>query len=187
MIIGVCGTFASGKDSAAEYIAERLGHLHISTGDLVRQYVRENDLGGIDRDNLWKVANGLRAKHGSGFLITSSLKKYADNVVFSGIRSPGELEAVHQAGGMMIAVDAPIDRRYQWAKSRGRIGDEITAEYFRQQEAAEENRDDPNKQQLTTVISLSDFDIANDGTLEELHAKIDDVLMRLKPRVKSQE
>jgi dephospho-CoA kinase len=179
MIIGVCGTFASGKDMVAEYIADKLGYIHVSTGDLVREYIRENDLGEIDRDNLRKVANELRAEHGSGYLIETSLEKYNDDVVFSGVRSTGEVETIRNARGTMIAVDAPVNQRYEWAKARKRIGDEITPEYFRQQETAEENHGDPNKQQLTAVITMSDYDIANDGTLEDLNGKIDEVLARL--------
>ncbi len=179
MIIGVVGTFASGKDTVAEYIAAKLEYLHISTGDLIRRYIRENNLGDIDRDNMLVIGNKLRSEKGSGFLVESSIKKYKDNLVLSGIRSPGEAEAVQKSGGIIVAVDAPVEQRYEWAKARGRIGDDITPEYFRRQETAEENDDDPNKQQLTTVISMAEFDVANDGTLDDLHAQIDDVLKRL--------
>ncbi len=180
MILGVCGTFASGKDMVALYLTEKLGYIHISTGDLIREYIREHNLGDIDRDNLRKVGNELRAEHGAGYLVESSLKKYGDKVVFSGVRSTGEVAVIKSKGGAMVAVDAPVDQRYKWAKGRGRIGDEITQEYFRHQETAEENHDDPTKQQLTAVITISDIRVANDGTLEDLYVKLDAIVERLK-------
>jgi dephospho-CoA kinase len=177
MIIGVCGTFASGKDTVAEYIQSK-GYEHVSTGDLIRQYIRDNNLGETDRDNLRKVANELREEKGAGYLVKEALKKHPDHVVVSGIRATGEVDALFDAGGHLIAVDAPIDKRYQWAKARGRIGDEITYDYFKEQEMAETVNTGHHEQRIMDVIAMAQFDISNEGTLEELHTKIDEILAR---------
>lgn len=179
MIIGVCGTFAAGKDVVAEYLASK-GFNHVSSGDVLRRYILDNKLGEIDRDSLRIIANRTRAEKGADFFVRQAILSVARPLVISGIRTTGEVEAVKAAGGIMIGVDAPVTRRYNWAKSRGRIGDHITQEKFREQEIAEES-DKPTDCQITAVMSMADFDIANDGTLEELYMKVDDVLKRLKP------
>lgn len=179
MIIGVVGTFAAGKDAVADYIASK-GFTHVSSGDVVRQYIRDNNLGGLDRDNLRKVANSTRAEKGGDFFIRHALDSAPRPLVISGLRSSIEIEAVKREGGVIIGVDAPVSRRYGWAKSRGRIDDSITEEKFKQQELAEES-DKPTDCQITVVMGMADYDIANDGTLEQLQAKIDDVLKRITP------
>jgi dephospho-CoA kinase len=179
MIIGVCGTFASGKDTVAEYI-ESKGFTHVSSGDAIRQYVRDNNLGGLDRDNLRLVANETRAEKGGDFFIRHAIASSPRPLVLSGLRSPLEIEAVKKEGGIIIGVDAPVTQRYQWAKDRGRIDDGITEAKFKGQEQAEETNQKTG-QQITVVMGMADYDIANDGTLEELYTKVDEVLARLTP------
>ena len=41
VIIGLAGTFASGKDSLARALEEKFGICHISTGDIVRKVAME--------------------------------------------------------------------------------------------------------------------------------------------------
>jgi dephospho-CoA kinase len=178
MIIGVCGTFAAGKDMVADYLASARGFNHVSSGDVLRKYIVDHHLGEIDRDSMREIANKTRAEKGADFFVHEALASASRPLVVSGIRTTGELEALKNAGGIMIGVDAPISRRYNWAKERGRIGDQITQQKFREQEVAEES-DRPTDCQITAVMSLVDFNIANDGTLDELYAKVDDVLKRL--------
>ena len=180
MIIGVCGTFAAGKDTVAEYI-ESKGFTHVSSGDVVRQYIRDNNLGGLDRDNLRHVANSTRAEKGGDFFVRHAIETGPRPLVISGLRSSEEVAAVKKEGGVIIGVDAPVTRRYNWAKSRGRIDDSITEEKFKEQELAEES-DKPTDCQITVVMGMADYDIANDGTLEELYANVDEVLKRLTPQ-----
>ena len=67
MIIGLSGTFASGKDTLAHHLVQKFNFLHISTGDMVRA-VAESEYGNIERPTLVKTANELREKRGPGVL-----------------------------------------------------------------------------------------------------------------------
>lgn len=177
MIIGVCGNFASGKDAVANYL-ESHGFTHISTGDLVREYVTANNLGGLDRDNLLKVANQIRSQKGSGYLVCEALKRGHRNLVISGVRSTGEAQAVHDAKGVIVGVDAPIQIRYDRLKARGRIDDAVSIEDFARQEAAEQSHKQ-SESNITAVLAMTDFQIANDSTEVDLHRRIDDILKQL--------
>jgi dephospho-CoA kinase len=179
MIIGVCGTLASGKDTVADYVAST-GYTHVSTGDLIRSYIKDNDLGEIDRDNLRKVGNKLRAEKGAGYLVELAVKQHPDKLVVSGLRTIGEVDALFKAGGHLIGVDAPIERRYEWAKYRERIGDEVSFEYFREQELIENSHTSNHEQRINDVMSMANIVISNDGTMVELEAKVDDALARFK-------
>ena len=42
--------------------------------------------------------------------------------------------------------------------------------------------DDPNKNNLAAAIAAADYRIENNGTREELHARIDEVLADIRPK-----
>ena len=178
LVIGVVGTLAAGKDAVSQYLVSRGFHF-FSGGDYTRQYIREYGLGGLDRDNLQRVANELRRKHGADYMSRVGLETAGRPLVISGARTPAEVEIIKRHGGYVIAVDAPVERRYAWAKARGRIDDAVTTEEFKRLEAAEATGREAHTIQLESVIAMADFSISNDGTQEELQAKVDEVLRRI--------
>ncbi len=181
MIIGLVGTFAAGKDVAASYLAEK-GFNHISTGDTLRSIIQTENLGGgsLDRDNLRVQSNKLRKERGGDFLIKFALEQGGNKLAISGIRAVSEAQAVIDRGGVIIAVDAPVTLRFKRLRDRGRLDDDITEEKFVEQEKAEIGNDDPDAINLTAVIAMANYDIANDSTLEVFHQRLDEVLKRLK-------
>lgn len=178
-IIGLAGTFASGKDTGADYIESKYGYLHISTGDIVRAEATRRE-STTHRDNLFDVANELRTTKGADVLVKEALVKYKDSerpgIVISGIRNPKEVATLKSAGGAFIFVDAPIGLRFERAKGRGRLEDNTTLEGFRAQEERELSNHDPAAQNISEVRTLADRVINNDDTLEELHNKIDEAI-----------
>ena len=178
MILGFVGTYAAGKDAAADYLVEKHGFLHVSTGNLVREIIKENNLGGLDRSNLQKVANELRQKHGRGHLVHLALEEQGPLIV-SGLRNPGEAAVVKEAGGILVAFDAPHELRWERAKRRGRIDDALSLEEFQQQQAVEEGGGE-HVQNISAVVAMADYQINNDGQLDHLHQKLDTLLEQIK-------
>lgn len=117
-IIGMAGMFASGKDTLAEYLVETRGYKHLSTGDMVREIAQEKH-GSIERPVLFITAKELRETEGPGALVIEALKK-GQPIVITGIRSLGEMNEIHKAGGIMVFVDAPLEIRYERMRSRSR-------------------------------------------------------------------
>ena len=178
MILGFVGTYAAGKDAAADYLVEKYGFMHVSTGNLVREIIQQSGLGGLDRQNLQKVANDLRQKHGHGHLVHLALEKEGLLIV-SGLRNPGEAAVVKEAGGILVAFDAPHELRWERAKKRGRIDDALSLEEFKQQQAVEEGGD-KHVQNISAVVAMADYHVNNDGQLNHLHQKLDALLQQIK-------
>ena len=177
MIIGLVGTFAAGKDTAAEYLVKKYGFKHVSTGNIVRKLVRTNDWGDLGRENLQRVGNKLRREHGEGYLVEVALQE-APPLVVSGMRNPMEVQTLKEHGEVVISIDAPINQRWERAKARQRIDDALTVEEFVQQQKVEESPD-PKAQNITSVIAMSDYSISNEGTLSQLEQQLDEILTRL--------
>jgi dephospho-CoA kinase len=135
-IIGIAGTFASGKDTVAHQLVADHGYTHVSTGDMVRKVAMEK-YGSIERPVLFKTATELRYEFGAGALVLEALKEPRPTVI-SGIRTLGEAKALLEAGGTLLYIDAPVEIRYDRVKSRNRDKEtELTLEQFKANEEKE--------------------------------------------------
>lgn len=174
MIIGLSGTFASGKDTLANHLVAAKNILHVSTSDMIRA-VAEAKYGNIERPTLFKTANETREERGPGVFAELALEKYDEEkdkyrgVIISGVRSLGEVEAIKQAGGRLVFVDSPMEVRYERIKARHRSNEEsLSFEEFKASEEAEELavHDNPYVQDLTGVKERADILLFNQGDVE---------------------
>lgn len=184
MIIGLTGSYASGKDTVAE-ILQAMNFYHVSFSDLLREELKKQKKK-ITRENLIKIGNQLRTKHGPDILARIAIKKIRDgeNHVFTSIRNPKEVKTLQQRKDfLLVNLIAPEKVRFQrfLARPRGE-SDPKTLKEFREKEALE-NTSDPNAQQLTKVARLAKIILNNNSTLEKLkektHRLVQDHLYRL--------
>ena len=182
LIIGITGTHASGKDTVSDYICKKYNIKSYSTSDEIRQ---ENALRGLDnsRLNMFTVGNELREKFGTGELAKRVLRRAKETMaVSSGIRNIGEIEYFKDHSYFyLIAVDAPIEMRYERAMNRDRVGDGRTLEDFRAGEEKEMNAGIAG-QQLLPCMRVADYFILNDATKEHLRERTDEVLSAITNR-----
>ncbi|MCX7044196.1 MAG: AAA family ATPase [Candidatus Sumerlaeota bacterium] len=184
-VIGVTGYFASGKDTAAEYIVSRKGFEHLSLSDMIRQRLREEGME-INIPNLTAMGNKIREERGPGALAEMALSamKPECNYVVTSIRHPAEVAALRRGGRFaLVFVDAPIEIRYQRSVARGRAGDCASFEEFKAAEQAQMTSKDSNAQRLAECRDLADRIIVNDSTVESLYARLDEIISEsLKPQ-----
>jgi dephospho-CoA kinase len=163
-ILGLSGTFASGKDTVAAWLNQHYGYYHLSTGDMVRE-VASARFGDINRPTLHKTANLLRAERGGGVLVELAFEHYASisdqypgGLIINGVRSLGEAKAIKENGGYLLFIDAPVNLRYERLKARAR-GDEISLSF---EEFAERERRE------TTPLKSTDETIQNVGAVQQM-------------------
>ena len=177
MIIAIAGPNASGKGEVANILKEK-GYVYYSLSDEVREVAKERGLE-LTRENLIKTANEFRVKEGDGVWARRVLNKIKeDDVVVDSIRHPDEVRELKKKQAVLIAVDADVEIRFKRGLARGRIGAETTLEDFVKIEK-QESTDEKNKQQITNTIKMADYTINNNGTLEELKARVEEVLAKL--------
>ena len=181
MIIGLTGKNASGKGEVADYLKTK-GFVYYSLSDELREEAKKRNLE-LSRDNLTNLGNELREKFGPNYLaqqINNKIKQQtSQNFVVDSIRSPYEAqELMKNKEFILVGIDAPIELRFQRLQERNRVGDAKTLEEFKQQEE-KENIENENNQQLDATFKLANKVINNDGNLEELHKKVDDLIEKL--------
>ena len=178
-IFGLCGHPASGKDTVADFFVAH-GYTHISTGDLLRAEMRKAGIP-VDRAHMSEFAAKNKKERGYGYLaelavaaITSGNGAAFDKAVVSGLCAGLEIDMLRKGFGSdfkLLAIDAPLETRYERARKRNRPGDDISFETFKAQEERE-RASVSGAQEVDEVISMADVNIDNSGSIESLHAQL---------------
>jgi len=173
-LIGLTGTNGSGKGEAAAYLQKK-GYAYFSLSDVIRDALRKE--GKEDtRDNLIEKGNELRNKYGPDILARMAMEKVEGKAVIDSIRNPSEVEYLRREKEfILLAIDAPVELRYERVKQRGRQESVTTLEEFIKKEK-EEMTDSEKGQQLHSCMKMADFMIMNDGALEDLHLKLEEIV-----------
>jgi dephospho-CoA kinase len=176
VIIGLTGKFAAGKGAAADFFKAR-GFAYLSLSDILREELATRGLQ-TSRENLIATGQALRREAGPAVLAQRAVARLADHAedtVIDSIRAPAEVSALrHLPGFFLLGIDAPAELRYARLQARGRAGDSGTLAEFIRHEAAEDTAD-PHGQRLSATLALADAVIQNDGTPEQMAARLEEL------------
>ena len=177
MFIGITGTNGSGKGAVVEYLLAAKKFSHYSGRAIILEEIQRR---GLDpkRSTLREIANDLRKKHGPACIIERlyAMAQGEENVVLESVRTIGEAEFLKSKGAKIIAVDAKKEIRYERVISMTHDPFPITFQDFEYLENREMSSSEPWDMNVFGVMQMADARIQNDGTLEELHEKVDKVL-----------
>jgi dephospho-CoA kinase len=182
-LIGVAGTAGSGKDTVADLLSETFQLQNLSTGDLVRVitrwvYRQPHDFNPA-RDELFRVANYVRNDISPETMVKLCILQaqvlQLPGAILSGLRSMGEAEAVRQAGGIIVGIDADPQIRYERMTARRRDTEaQWTLDEFLKQDEHENHgiSDNGPGRGIRAIIDSADALVTNSGTLEELKLEL---------------
>jgi len=185
MILGLTGKNASGKGEVAAHLKKK-GFIYYSLSDELRAEAAKRSLE-HSRENLINLGNELREQNGPECLARKINEKIRNdkkngnnkNFVVDSIRSPFEAKELLKNGDfLLIGIDAPVGLRFQRVVERNRVGDAKTIEEFKKQEDRENTKNETS-QQLNETFKLAGKAVINNGSLESLHKKIDELLEEL--------
>ena len=179
MLIGITGTNGSGKGAVVEYLVAIKGYSQYSARTVILDAIRQKHLPD-DKENMRVVANELRKEHGAAYVIEQlyAMAKDDTSAVIESVRTKGEAEFLKKQGAKIISVDADKKTRYERVANKGVQIDHMTYEDFEQIEDREMASSDPWDMNVFGVIQLADAKIVNDGSIDELHAQVDEILKK---------
>jgi dCMP deaminase len=182
MIIGITGKNGAGKTAVCEYLKKR-GFEYHSLSDEIRAEAGGRGLE-ITREVLIDVGNEMRERHGPGVLAERILGKLGnDNYVIDSVRNPGEVDVLKTRKDFtLLAVEADESIRFERSRNRDREGAAQILEQFVAEEARELNSHNPANQQLNATRQMADVVVTNNGKMEDLHRRLDEVLPPLMSR-----
>ena len=175
VLIGLTGRNASGKSTLVGWFSSK-GLRSVSCSDSIRSWLRDQ---GVEttRDALIEGGRQLRREGGAGVLAEMLLEILdGEDAVVDSIRTPAEVEALRSRGDFtLIVVRAGEESRWQRMTARGRSGDPTEKEAFLSQEAAEAKSEDEAGQALDATAAMADITIQNDGSMEDLLGRLEEV------------
>jgi dCMP deaminase len=183
MIIGLTGKNGAGKTEVCQYLKKR-SFEYYSLSDEIREEATRKGLE-VTREVLIEVGNELRQKHGPGILAERILARLQSdrNCVVDSIRNPSEVDVLKTRGDFtLLAVQADETIRFERSRNRGREAAAQTLQQFLAEEARELSSDNLFNQQLHETGQKADLVVTNNGTLEDLHRRLDELLPPLMSR-----
>jgi dephospho-CoA kinase len=110
------------------------------------------------------------------------LQKNKEFIIIDGIRNPGEVEFLKKVSDFyLIAVDAPIEIRFERLKKRGGPKDVQTMEEFVQLNERDLGINEPiYGQRVKDCMSIADFTVVNDNGRKDLEDKVLGVMKQIK-------
>ena len=186
MLIGVVGLNGSGKDTFARYLVEKHGFVHRDLGKEVRDELERRGRNPQDRNEMIKVANEMRHNFGASYWCRKALEgKEEKKLVITSLRNPSEIEEIKARGGVVVEVYADARVRFERTMKRIKIdpsshGDVKSFESFLDMEKKELENADPAAQQLLKCISMAEYRIDNNGSMEQLDKEVEGILERVK-------
>ncbi len=182
-IIWVTGTLGAGKWTIVDYLVQKKGFQHYSVRTYLIQEIEKRGMP-VNRDSMVIVANDLRAEFWPSYIVEQlyeQAKANWKNAIIESLRAVGEVEALKQKEHFLLfAIDADPKVRYERVVLRASETDKISYEEFVANEQREMNNIDPTKQNISACMQLADHLFTNDGTFEELHQQIDEVVTKSK-------
>lgn len=187
-VIGVAGQLRNGKDKTSDYLAEKLNFKRNAFASNVKRIFCETF--GVDLDFVeqWKtvpepppgfnipvrqalqfIGDGFR-KIKSDIWVDLIFRNSPDNLVISDVRYINELKTIKDNKGINILIYRPGYLNEDPNESEAQIRSFV--EYFLNK--GTEGRVLSSEEKF----SLVDFFIINDGTLEDLFVKIDNLILK---------
>ena len=175
-IIALVGLAGSGKSSAVEYLTEK-GFPKIYFGGVIYKAMDE---AGIEKtwDNQQKFREEIRRREGKDFVIKRVIKNIHDlinagqnKIVLDGLYTWSEYKFLkHEFPGQVVVIAIVTPKYLRYQRMAKRIERPMQPHEVDQRDWSEiENLEKGGP------IAIADYFIINDGSLEQLHQKIDAV------------
>jgi len=180
-VIGITGTIASGKEEVREILKKRFSAYYVTLSDVIRSELERKKIN-FTRKTLQDHGNEMRKQYGNHILALLSveyLPRDKQLIIIDGIRNPGEAEYLGKKFGpnfILIGVDAPKEIRWQRVQQRKLKTDPKTFEEFDALDNRDQGIGEPlYGQQVKACIDKANAVIENNGSLEDLEKKVDEV------------
>ncbi|UCC91879.1 MAG: AAA family ATPase [Candidatus Aenigmatarchaeota archaeon] len=180
LVLGITGKRGSGKDTAAHYLRDKYGFRVLTYTDHVLAPILKKEGKPVTRKNLMNLALEMRGTKGRQILTELICRKIESRGFWavSGVRYPEEHDYFRGKFGKnfkLVNVECEARKRYERVRKRGTKGEAgITFGKFMEIEKKE------TEKVINKTIKLADFSVKNNGTIGDLHGKVDILVKKIR-------
>ncbi len=175
-ILALAGEMGSGKGAIAEYLIQKHGAKKFRFSSVFRDILDRLHIE-ESRENIQSLSTALRSAFGDDILSQTLIGDIGQStdplIILDGVRREEDMKYLrHMEGFVFIFVDADFDTRYTRVVTRGENASDTTktvAQFLKESEAEAEAR-------IRSLRDIADKIIENNGTMEELQEKIEEIL-----------
>lgn len=184
IIIGITGTLGAGKGTVVEYLVSRYGFKNFAVsdtflaGEAVKRGIQPTRIARRDIANEYRALGPTKLMEAVYEMAKSSIDA-GENVIIEPQHTAAEVKFIQSIGGIELSIDANLKTRYERIVKRGSDKDKVGYEEFEKEQIREMASEDPNLNNLGAAIAVANFLLTNDGTLEDLHKQVDDIMAKI--------
>lgn len=189
-IIAMVGMTGGGKTIISDYLTDK-GFKFLRFGQITLDIVKEKKLKPTEENEV-KIREGIRKKHGMGCFAILNLPKIENllkngDVVIDGLYSWSEYKILKEKfkdNLTVIAVYASPKIRYDRLARRelGKDDTKLRSRPMTYEQAKSRDYAEIENIEKGGPIAMADFTIMNQGTIEELYKKVEDVLDEIREK-----
>jgi dephospho-CoA kinase len=175
-IFGLVGELASGKGAVSQYLKEKYSASTYRFSTPMRDVLNRLHIP-LTRENLQDVSTILRERFGQDLFVNAiaedALEDKAQIKLIEGIRLLVDIERLRKLPNFkLIHIKASVETRYKRLTERG----ENTDDHLKTFEEFQKDHLKETEIQIPKVAALADYIIENEGGLDELKQKIDNII-----------
>ena len=183
IVFGLIGPLASGKGTVAQYLRERHNAGSARFSSILRDILDRVYLPQT-RENLQALSSSLRGQFGDDLLALAVAKDVErdehDIVAVDGVRREPDIKHLKELPNFyLVSIDADIKIRHERMTKRGENPDDTTKTF--EQFVADNKRE--AETQIAELQKKASFSLDNNGSLEDLHRQIDDLVSKVRAKI----
>lgn len=180
IIIGLVAEMAGGKTTVANYLTEKYGAANYGFGIIMRDLTNRLHLPPT-RENLSYLSLVIRQQFGQDVLakaMAEDIKADTEHtmIVVESIRREEDIKFLRELKGFhLISIKADMKTRYERLIKRREKEDDANKTY----EQFVKDHELDTEVSIVPLLDKAEYIIENNGSLEELHQKIDNIIKTL--------
>lgn len=178
IILGLVGKPGSGKTTAGRYLAGQYGFHHYEGSDGLREYAQRKGALLFSPKDYHTFHEKLQQEVGADVLAQAFLARPEQRLVFVGLRALANAKAIQAAGGLIIALECPIEQRFARVDHNGLKYHKSFADFQKAEEDAIYCPDGYSTE-IKQIMQVADFTIDTSRPLAATHKQIDALIARL--------
>jgi adenylate kinase family enzyme len=178
LIVGLVGNPGSGKSTIARHLANKHGFYHFEGSDYLRAEAKRRGVDLQTRNDYSEFHRSLQLEHGASVAAKYMLALPGERLVFSGLRSTQNARELQAAGGIIIALQAPVETRYA-RTTHDQLKSQPTLEEFKAVEDAQLVSRDRLGADVLSTMEIADITMNVARPLDEVLDEIDTIIEKL--------